>query len=116
VTFCGFIDKPHDFMAKADIFALTSEWEGFGYVLTEAMLEKKAVVAFDISSNPEIISNGHNGFLVKWNDTEAFANALQKLIDDENMRKTFGENGFCTVLDKFDFNTNREKVEAFICN
>lgn len=116
VTFCGFIDKPHDFMAKADIFALTSEWEGFGYVLTEAMLEKKAVVAFDISSNPEIISNGHNGFLVKWNDTEAFANALQKLIDDENMRKTFGENGLCTVLDKFDFNTNREKVEAFICN
>ena len=42
------------FYSDIDIFLLTSLWEGFGYVLVEAMAQKKPVIAFDIKSSSEI--------------------------------------------------------------
>ncbi len=89
----GFVEDINSFMHSIDIFVLTSEWEGFGYVLTEAMIAKKPLVAFDITSNPELIENGKNGFLVKYPDTKAFAEKLGLLIKDESLRKNFGESG-----------------------
>ena len=50
---------------------------------------KKPLVAFDITSNPELIENGKNGFLVKYPDTKAFAEKLGLLIKDESLRKRF---------------------------
>ena len=47
---------------SSDVFLLPSLWEGFGYVIVEASLSELPIVAFDISSNSEVI-NESTGFL-----------------------------------------------------
>lgn len=116
VEFVGKVDDPSQFHTGIDIFALTSEWEGFGYVLAEAMLASKPLVAFDISSNPELIEDGVNGYLVKMNDLDAFADALQQLIEQEDKRMMLGKNGHKRVCDLFDFDKNVLDFRNFIHN
>ena len=76
VEFCGFIANPKDIMYAGDIFLLPSFWEGFGYVLAEAGLCKKPVVAFDTSSNPEVVLHNKTGFLTEPDNVAAFADKV----------------------------------------
>lgn len=62
-VFTGFMDDLGPFWAGIDLFVLTSLWEGFGYVLLEAMLAQKPVFAFAVSNIPELITDGKNGRL-----------------------------------------------------
>ena len=106
VRFTGFVNDIKSFMESIDVFALTSHWEGFGYVLTEAMASYKPVVAYDISSNPEIVVNNETGFLVEKGNLEEFANNLEILINSKEKRLVFGNEGRKIVESKFDFNNN----------
>lgn len=63
VYFTGFLDDMYPFWNSIDIFVLSSLWEGFGYVLAEAMLAHKPLVAFDCNSMPELVKPGLNGEL-----------------------------------------------------
>jgi glycosyltransferase involved in cell wall biosynthesis len=110
VEFTGFVEDANDFLQHIDIFALTSKWEGFCYVLTEAMLARKPLVAFNTSSNPELVSEGINGKLIPMGDRIAFADAIQYLIENPQIRKLYGENGSSIVGEKFDFAKNKERV------
>ena len=55
--------EPRDWLARADVFAHTSQWEGFGIVLLEAMLAGLPVVATRVSAIPEIVVDGETGLL-----------------------------------------------------
>lgn len=101
VHLLGFVEDMHQFMKEIDIFVLTSEWEGFGYVLVEAMMHQKPVIAFDLSSNPEIIKHGESGYLVPFPDYETFANHLQTLIQNPGLRIQMGMAGKKRALEKF---------------
>jgi glycosyltransferase involved in cell wall biosynthesis len=114
VEFTGFVDKPNLFLQNIDLFALSSRWEGFGYVLAEAMLAKKPLVAFDVSSNSELISNGKNGFLTPWGNKEAFADAIEQLILNPAESKKMGEAGYAMVCEKFNFDKNKMSVMDFL--
>jgi glycosyltransferase involved in cell wall biosynthesis len=65
VNFLGFVENIRMFNQTIDIFVLSSLYEGFGYVLVEAMAERKPIVAFDIGSSAEIVINNKSGFLVE---------------------------------------------------
>jgi glycosyltransferase involved in cell wall biosynthesis len=114
IYFIGFVDDMKSFMNSLDIFALTSIWEGFGYVLVEAMACSKPVVAFDISSNPELVLHDKTGYLVKPFDLEAFANYILKLINDPELRIKFGLNGRTRVEEGFTIDRTLEKLEGMI--
>lgn len=101
VTLLGFVNDMHKFMSELDIFMLSSEWEGFGYVLVEAMMQQKPVIAFDLSSNPEIIRNGETGYLIPFPDYQAFADQLQVLILNPDLRKQMGLAGKKRALENF---------------
>ena len=116
VEFVGFVENPNRFMPGIDIFALTSRFEGFGYVIAEAMVHNIPVVAFNISSNPELVSDGKNGLLVPFENKELFARALIDLINNKEKRKQFGDNGKKIVLEKFNFEKNVRKVMEYISN
>ncbi len=103
ILFLGFIDDIYSFMHSIDIFLLSSRWEGFGFVLAEAMAASKPIVAFDISSNPELVTHGINGFLASPFDTTEFANYLITLIKNQNLRDDFGKMGIKIVQEKFSF-------------
>jgi glycosyltransferase involved in cell wall biosynthesis len=102
VRFLGFVDDMKSFMHGIDIFVLTSLWEGFGYVIAEAMACRKPVVAFRISSNPELIEDGKSGFLVKAGDSDALFEKVNLLMHSPALCRKMGENGRAIVEKRFD--------------
>lgn len=83
VSFPGFIDNPYNYMSNSDIFVLSSEYEGFGVVLIEAMACGCPVVSTDCESGPaEILDNGTYGSLTPVGDDEALARAIQETLDN----------------------------------
>ncbi|MCU0638569.1 MAG: glycosyltransferase [Candidatus Krumholzibacteria bacterium] len=93
VIFTGFVPDMRRFMKSIDIFVLPSLWEGFGYVLVEAMASGKPVVAFNHSSNPEIIADGVTGSLAGGFDVESMADKVMELSHDRALRERHGGNG-----------------------
>ncbi len=89
-------------LAKADIFAMTSSYEGFPNVLLEAMTIGLPCVSFDCPSGPREISlDGTIALLIPLNDEENLELALNKLMLDENLRQTLGSLGRTSVIERF---------------
>lgn len=83
VSMPGFVDNPFGYMNGADVFVLSSRWEGFGNVLVEAMACGTPVVSTDCPSGPsEILQDGRFGYLVPVEDDEALAQAIADTLDD----------------------------------
>lgn len=77
VCFAGFQANPYPWMAKADVFALSSRWEGLVNVLLEALGLGTPVVSTDCPSGPrEILADGRYGILVPMQDPVALADGL----------------------------------------
>jgi glycosyltransferase involved in cell wall biosynthesis len=77
----GFVTNPYSWIARADLFALSSGWEGFGNVLAEALALGRPIVATDCPGGPrEILQDGRFGTLVPIGDVAALAEALEWTI------------------------------------
>ncbi len=114
VEFVGFQNDIASFMSEIDIFLLSSHWEGFGYVLVEAMAAKKPVVAFDSSSTPEIVLDGKTGFLVPYQNIEQFAVRVEMLANNAGLMKAFGDAGRKRVEEKFTMRRSLSELKAFL--
>ena len=91
------INKPtnriYEEYAKSSIIVMTSNYEGFGMVLVEAMACGVPAIAFDCQCGPkDIIRHGENGLLVRNGDIEGLAAAMMKLMDDEAYRQRLSDN------------------------
>jgi glycosyltransferase involved in cell wall biosynthesis len=79
----GFVEDPSAWFAHADVFALSSRWEGFGHVIVEAMASGAPVVVTDCPHGPrDIIADGRTGLLVPNEDAGALAAALTRVLND----------------------------------
>jgi glycosyltransferase involved in cell wall biosynthesis len=114
IIFMGFIANTKAFMDNIDIFVLPSLWEGFGYVLAEAMACKKPVVAFNISSNPEIIDRDVTGFLVSHTNIDELAEKVEMLIRNPNLRASFGLAGRRRVETVFNIARTELNIEELL--
>lgn len=90
------INKPtnriYEEYAKSSIIVMTSNYEGFGMVLVEAMACGVPAIAFDCQCGPkDIIRHGENGLLVRNGDIEGLAAAMMKLMDDEAYRQRLSD-------------------------
>ena len=78
----GFIPDPYPYMAHAGLLALTSRWEGLGFVLIEALAVGTPVVSTKCPSGPvEILAEGRYGPLVPVGDVDALAHALHDTLN-----------------------------------
>lgn len=82
-----------DEYVKSSIIVMTSHYEGFGMVLVEAMSCGVPAVSFDCKCGPsDIVDNGESGFIVPDGDINGLADALVRLMKDDELRKRMGEN------------------------
>ena len=111
--FFGFLDNPKDLLMSSDVFLLPSLWEGFGYVIVEASLSELPVIAFDISSNGEVISEA-TGHLTPPHDVAAFCDKIVYLYQHPGERKAMGKAGRTFVADHFESAKIFQKIERYL--
>ena len=79
--------------AESSMLVMSSHYEGFPMVMIEAMACGLPAVCFDFKCGPrDIIVEGENGLIVPDGDTEGLAEAIVRLMSDEELRKRMGEN------------------------
>lgn len=80
-----------DKLLESSIYAFPSRSDGFGLVITEAMECGLPTVAMDCECGPREIVTPQTGIVVPDKDIEAFARALETLMDDEELRCRMGQ-------------------------
>lgn len=94
VDFPGFVENPYAYMAAADVFVLSSIWEGPGHVLVEALALGTPVVATNCPCGPrELLNDGEAGMLVPVANPQKMASAIAEVLDDENKRRQYATAG-----------------------
>lgn len=103
VHFLGYVVHPelNSIMQAFDIFAFPTFGEGFGLVLLEAMACAKPIIASEVMAIPEIVLHEECGLLVPPGDPVLLAEALQKLLQDSDLRQQYGDTGFRRVTNEF---------------
>jgi glycosyltransferase involved in cell wall biosynthesis len=124
VTVRGFIDQDTndgvleliDLYRNASIFCMPSHFEPFGIPFCEAMYFRTPCVGTCISSIPELIIDGKNGFTVHPKSPETLANRLLLLLSDENRMREMGEVGHALAVNKFDWSVVANKMINIMSN
>lgn len=106
VSLPGFVDNPFMYMSRADVFVLSSRWEGFGNVIVEALACGTPVVSTDCPSGPaEILDGGAYGRLVPVGDKQAIASAingtLEQPVPETKLRKRAKSYSIETITDQY---------------
>ena len=89
--------------AAAEIFALPSRGEGFGFVYLEAMARGKPVIGGAHGGAPEVIRDGVTGYLVSHGDSMQLASSLDTLLSNPERARQMGERGRERVDQEFKF-------------
>ncbi|TQR17340.1 glycosyltransferase family 4 protein [Psychrobacillus vulpis] len=87
VTFLGSHSNVAGLLSDADLFVLTSAWEGLPLSILEAMLHSLPIIASNVGGVKEAVRDTENGFLIRNNLSEL----LSILIENELLRKNMGE-------------------------
>lgn len=108
VHFLGFQPDAICWTGAADLFLLSSLWEGHSITLLEAMACGRPIIATNIKGNRESIKNGYDGLLVKPANSQELAEAIIRIALNPEFAKTLGEHAQDTFTKRF---TLRRMIE-----
>jgi colanic acid/amylovoran biosynthesis glycosyltransferase len=103
-------DEVHGCYRAADAFVLPSFAEGVPVVLMEAMASGVPCVTTRITGIPELIRHDCDGLLVTPSDVEALAEAIERLIDDPDLRQRLAASGRDRVQKNYQLDRNIERL------
>lgn len=109
IKFLGFQKDINTFYHSVDVFCLTSNYEGLGLVILEALACKKPIIASNCSAIPEIIEHNKNGLLVDHLNIGQLVKAIQ-LLKDPILRKKISFNSNKLLKQKFSLPTMIKKT------
>ncbi|MDR0701119.1 MAG: glycosyltransferase [Azoarcus sp.] len=93
VSLPGFVSDIVSWLCHANLFVLSSRWEGFGHVIVEAMSAGVPVISTKCPHGPaDIITDGLDGILVETNDVEMLATKMDFLLEDRKAREEIRRN------------------------
>lgn len=112
VKFLGFREDIPQILQTADIFALSSLWEGLGRAMTEAMLLGKPVVVPNIYGIPEIVHHQETGLLYPAKDVDKLAENLLLLLQNQELADKLGNQARQLTRNLFDGKMMVEQLET----
>lgn len=101
-TLTSWLTEMDEVYAGLDIIALTSLNEGTPVSLIEAQAACKPIVTTNVGGVRDIVLENDTAFITPSQDSDAFANAILQLTENDELRKNMGRNGFENVKEKFD--------------
>ena len=110
ITLLGWRDDVARLLSCMDIFVLPSRWEGMPLAILEAQAIGLPVVASDIPGNRDLVNDGVDGLLCKSEDSDSLADKLQQLLDDEPLRRAYGEAGRNKVMTSYRIEDRVDKM------
>ncbi|RLG33114.1 glycosyltransferase family 1 protein [Methanosarcinales archaeon] len=103
VTFLGRVEdeKLIELYCTSDAFVLPSLWEGLPLTLLEAWAARLPVIVTDVGGISGICVDGVNALIVRPKDPENIAEAMLRVVEDEELRRKLGKNGEELVMSNF---------------
>lgn len=92
----GNVVNIEEYMARADVFILSSLYEGLPLVLLEAMAARLPIISTDVGGVKDIVTD--NGILVPPMDVKKLKSAMQKIMEEESLREKFAAKSYEHVL------------------
>ncbi len=102
-----------DYLVASDIFVLNTGYEGFSHQILEVMMAGVPVITTSVGGNREIIHQGENGFMVKYNDEFNLIEAIKTVWQVPEMRQRFIDGGLKTA-GYFNVDTMHEETIKFL--
>jgi len=103
-----------EILKQSHIAVLPSYREGMPRSLLEAAAIGRPMVAFDAVGCRDLIRDGENGFLVPFKDTVALADALQKLVDDGDLRRRMGHQARLDIERTYSATAIRARISTIL--
>ena len=82
-----------DYLAASDMFVLNTGYEGFSHQILEVMAAGVPVITTSVGGNKEIMHQGENGFVIRYNDEFNLKEAIRTVWQIPEMRQKFIEGG-----------------------
>lgn len=116
VIICGTKKNVFSELGNAELFLMTSDFEGFPNALIEAMASGIPVIStkFPTGIAEQLIVDGKNGYTVNMNDTDSLADRMDRILENEDLRHEISKNnkdiinmlGLETIYKKWESNIN----------
>lgn len=113
VSFEGYKENVCEYIRDSDVIIVPSIAEPFGLIVLEAYSCSKPVVAFDVTALNENIINNETGYLVAPFDVASLATKIKLLLQNEEVARQFGANGFNLLKKKFSLEKCIDNTIAF---
>lgn len=112
VSFVGVrLDMP-DLLRAADLFVLSSIWEGLPMVILEALAAGCPIVSTAVGGVPAAVVDGETGLLVPPSDPSALAGALERMVGDDALRRRVAAAGRALFAERFSAAAMARRYEA----
>lgn len=104
--------QKEDLLNRSKIYFLPSYNEGLPMSILEGMAYGLPIVSTNVGGIPTVVSTGINGYLYKPGSTMDFANAILKLLNDQNLCKVMYQNNIDKILKKYSLEANVRKISV----
>lgn len=101
IEFTGYQKNINKYYSLIDIYVCSSLKENLPVSVLEAMSYSKAIIATKVGGIPELIQNDYFGLLVNSDNTDELFKAIERLIENEPLRKQLGKNAQQAVTERF---------------
>ena len=117
ITFTGSVNQSElgRYYSAADVFVLPSHYESFGLVALEAMACGTPVVASRVGGIPSFVDNGETGYLITWRSAEPFADRIEMLLENVDLRNFMSETARVKA-NSMNWSTVAAEVAQYYCN
>ncbi len=116
VRFLGYQANPHQFIMDSRFMLVASRWEGFGMIMLESWVHKKAIIAIDAPAMNEVVDHEINGLLVKQDDVDDFAEKVIYLFNNPAIAAAMGEKGKEKLLTYYTLKRMTDETEEVYQN